>query len=185
MICFSFSVVASSMGKLTKNIPYPFYETQKEIDGKYNTITVLNSGLASLQAKLDIIKTAQQNIEVEYFEYETDSASKLLSLELIKAAKRGVEVRLLVDKTPLSFVLKSHFARALIDNGVKVKYYNQTRFYQISSMQFRNHRKLLSVDDRIAITGGRNVSDGYYEMSEKYNFNDRDIILVGDIVIYS
>ncbi|MFL5785374.1 MAG: phospholipase D-like domain-containing protein [Bacteriovoracaceae bacterium] len=49
-------------------------------------------------------------------------------------------------------------------------------------MQFRNHRKLISIDDIEAITGGRNVAEEYFDMSPEYNFNDRDIYVTGPIV---
>lgn len=48
-------------------------------------------------------------------------------------------------------------------------------------MQFRNHRKLLVMDDTEAITGGRNIGDNYFNLSEDLNYDDRDILLKGPI----
>jgi len=164
---------------LQNEIPYPFYQVQKSADGQQNKLTALNSGIASLQARIDIIRKAKKNIEVEYFIYALDQSSKLFTVELVKAAKRGVKVRILVDKSVTIFELDEYYAKALREKGIEVKYYNTAATIRLSSMNFRNHRKLLSVDDKYAITGGRNIEDDYFDLSPKYNFLDRDVLIEG------
>lgn len=168
--------------KMSDSIPYPFYEVQKSKQGLDNHFTVLNSGIASLQARIDLIRSAQSNIEVEYFIYGLDDSSKIFSLELIEAAKRGVKVRLLIDMSLAVFELDKYYAKAFSEHGVEVKYYNTAAAYRVSSINFRNHRKLISVDDRAAITGGRNIGDDYFDLSTKFNFLDRDVLVEGPIV---
>jgi putative cardiolipin synthase len=167
---------------LSETIPYPFYDVQKVSEGKENYLTVINSGVAALEKRLDMIRSAKENVEVEYFIYALDQSSKLITLELIKAAERGVKVRVLVDKSGTIFQLDEYYAKALSEKGVEVRYYNAAALVRISSINFRNHRKLISVDDRIAITGGRNVEDDYYDLSPEYNFVDRDVIVEGPMV---
>lgn len=179
LILSSLSVFA---GNLSDSIPYPFYEVQKTVDGKDNKIQLLDHGVASLQKRIDIIRNAKTNIEVEYFIYATDTSAKLLTLELVDAAKRGVKVRMLIDKSMAVFVFNEFYAKALSVHGIEVSYYNASPLIQVSSINFRNHRKLISVDDKFAITGGRNVEDDYYDLSPDFNFLDRDIYVEGPIV---
>lgn len=143
---------------------------------------LLNSGIASFQKRIDIIRKALNNIEVEYFIYGTDHSSKLLTQELVNAAERGVTVRVLIDKSAAVFVFDEHYAEVLKEQGVEVRYYNPAPMIQVSSINFRNHRKLISVDDKFAITGGRNIGDDYYDLSKSFNFLDRDVYIEGDIV---
>lgn len=171
--------LSSFSDELKERIPYPFYDVQK--DGQ-NTLTLINSGIASMQRKLELIQNATEYVELEYFIFQTDQASKLLVLELIKAAERGVTVKLLVDGTPVGKGLQPHFAHALIEKGVQVKYYNNAPLYKVSTINFRNHRKLFVVDDKFAITGGRNVKNAYFDMSKKYNFLDQEILIEGPMV---
>ena len=97
------------------------------------------------------------------------------------AAKRGVKVRILIDKSAAVFELDKYYAKAMHEIGIELRYYNTASLLRISSLNFRNHRKLISVDDRLALTGGRNIENDYFDLSEHYNFLDRDILVKGPI----
>lgn len=176
----SFSVLASE--KLTDSIPFPFHEVQREAEGKSNSMMILNSGLASLELRLQLIREATGHIEVEYFIFGLDESSRLLTQELVLAAQRGVKVRMLIDKSAAVFEFDEYYAKVLSGYGIEVRYYNSAGLYRISSIQFRNHRKLISVDDSKAITGGRNIGNDYFDMSPTFNFLDTDVYVEGDIV---
>ena len=178
----SFSSFLNAQSLLADNIPYPFHEVQKATEGKINEWMILNSGLASLEKRLELIRSAKSHIEVEYFIYGEDEASKIVTQELILAAQRGVKVRILIDKSLAVFVFDEFYAKALAKHNIEVRYYNAAPVIFVSTIQFRNHRKLLSVDDRAAITGGRNIGDDYFDMSPKFNFLDTDVLIEGDIV---
>lgn len=166
----------------SSSIEYPFYEVQKEEDGYKNQMMILNSGINAFAKRIELIRKAKKNIEVEYFIYALDETAKAMTTELVKAAKRGVNVRVLIDKSAAVFVLDEFYAQALRNAGVEIKYYNAAAIYRLSSINFRNHRKLLSVDDKYAITGGRNIENDYFDYSEEFNFLDRDVLIHGDIV---
>ena len=176
--------LASNGGAYESNveIPYPFYDVQSQSMGQDNKITLLESGITALYKRLEIIESATEHIEVEYFVYDTDNAAKLLTQALVDAARRGVRVRMLVDASFTVLELQKYHAKLFEEAGIEIKFYNTSAWYRISSIQFRNHRKLLSVDDKIAITGGRNVKNDYYDLSHEYNFLDRDIVVEGPIV---
>lgn len=157
---------------------YPYRHNLKE----NHSMQILNSGIGSLWARVDMIRRAQETLELEYFIFNTDLASRIIMRELITAAKRNVKVRLLVDKSAAVFVLDEYYAHALRRKNVEVRYYNAASIIQISTVQFRNHRKMISRDGVEAITGGRNIADEYFDLSETFNFLDRDIWVEGSIV---
>jgi putative cardiolipin synthase len=177
-MCF-FSLSAFAKGGLGDVIPYPFYAVQENLGNK---VMIVENGIAGLELRLEMIRRARKNIEVEYFIYNTDLAGKIITRELVAAANRGVKVRILVDMNFATFRLNSFYAQELIEKGIEVKYYNDAPIAALSSVQFRNHRKLISVDDTEAITGGRNIGDDYFDMSPDFNFNDRDIYITGPLV---
>ncbi len=146
------------------------------------TVTLLNHGLSSLYARLDAIRNAKKSIELEFFIYDLDFSARWITSELITRAEQGVKVRLLVDFSGPVFQLQPEYAQLLDRHGIEVRYYNTTPTYRIVSVNHRNHRKLLVVDDETAIVGGRNIADSYFGVSPVYNFLDSDVRVRGDIV---
>lgn len=147
-----------------------------------NEMQIINTGIAALYARIDMIRRATTSLELEYFIFNPDSSGRIIARELVKAAARGVKVRLLVDKSAAVFKLDEYYAQALAQRNIEIRYYNAASFIKISSMQFRNHRKLIVRDDVEAITGGRNIADEYFNLSKTFNFLDRDIWVEGEIV---
>ncbi|WP_237043694.1 phospholipase D family protein [Photobacterium kishitanii] len=174
-----------SYHNLSKTNPYPYHSVavyDSNTDQNRNEIQVLNSGVAALQMRIDMIRRAKRSIEVEYFIFSPDLSGKIIVRELVAAAKRGVNVRILIDKSATVFEFDEFYAQALLQYGIEVRYYNAAPLYYISTINFRNHRKLLVVDDREAITGGRNIENDYFDLSTHYNFLDRDLYVEGSIV---
>lgn len=174
----TFSLMGHSHELLSNDIPFPFYE--KQVSEK-NDLTQITNGVAALQLRLEMIRRAKKTIEVEYFIFNTDMAGKIISRELVEAAKRGVKVRILVDKSIAVFQLDKYYAKELGKHGIEVRYYNEAFWLRISTVQFRNHRKLMVIDDQEAITGGRNIGDDYFNLSHHFNFNDTDVHVKGPI----
>ena len=169
----------SAQSNLSEMIPYPFHETQT--DSKNEVMSIIN-GMAALQLRLEMIGRAKSNIEVEYFIYNDDLAGKIITRELVAAAKRGVKIRILIDKSKPIFKFHEYYAKELAKYDIEVRYYNKAPLIAISTVQFRNHRKLLTVDDKEGLTGGRNIGDDYFDLSPHFNFNDTDIYVNGPIV---
>jgi len=147
-----------------------------------HTITHFDQGAASFQRRLELIASAKKSIALEFFIYDVDDASRLLTQALIKKAREGVQVRILVDFSAPVFKLKPAYARLLGEAGVKVRYYNTSAVYRLVSIQHRSHRKLLIVDEETVLTGGRNIANDYFDLSDHYNFLDSDLEVSGPIV---
>lgn len=145
-------------------------------------IVLLNHGLASLEARLQMIERAQHTIDVEYFIYRVDKSAKIFTDALIKKARAGIKVRMLLDYFMVKSDLSPFFTHELEKEGIEIKYFNATSSLNAFSGQYRNHRKVLLVDGKEAITGGRNIGDEYFDLSNEYNFLDREIALKGAVV---
>lgn len=128
-----------------------------------------------------MIKRAQESIELEYFIFQNDMSARLIVTELIKKAEEGVKIRLLIDKSITVIRFDEYYAAELMRHqNIEVAYYN--RALDPATAQYRNHRKLLSVDRTEAITGGRNIGLDYFDLDPDYNFFDRDVWVRGPVV---
>ena len=145
-------------------------------------VTILDSGLASLKKRLDMIENAKRSIEMEYFIYSIDTAGRLITDALIRKARQGVKIRVIVDTSLPIFELNKYYASVLKEAGIQVHYYNPAVLVRVVTAQFRSHRKTLIVDGTEGITGGRNIADEYFDLSNEYNFLDTDIVVKGSIV---
>jgi putative cardiolipin synthase len=145
-------------------------------------LTHFDQGAASFHRRLELIESARQTIALEFFIYDVDTASRLITQALMKKARQGVQVRILVDFSAPVFKLKPAYARLLGEAGVKVRYYNTSALYRLVSIQHRSHRKLLIIDGETVLTGGRNVANDYFDLSDHYNFLDADLEVSGPVV---
>ena len=161
--------------------------------GKTGTY-VLDRGEAALQARAWLTDHARQSIEVQYFIWSTDNIGTLAAEALLRAAKRGVKVRVIVDDLMIDAPDKTLLALAKHPN-LDIRIYNPlhkvgTPFYKralnmvtnFRGVNQRMHDKTFIVDGKLAITGGRNMADEYFDYDQKYNFRDRDALLLGEAV---
>lgn len=156
----------------------PFYKESREP----HRIEFINTGLTALQKRLDLINQAQESIEFEYFIIHNDPSSRLLLQALSQKAREGVRVRVIFDDFFVRTQITPHHAHAMKEAGVEVRYYNPVPLVAARQIHYRNHRKLLSVDDQVAIIGGRNLRDRYFDMHPDFNYIDRDILVEGALV---
>ena len=147
-----------------------------------HTLTHFDQGAASFHRRLELVHSAKKSIELEFFIYDVDEAARLLTQALMKKAREGVHVRILVDFSAPVFKLKPAYAQVLGEAGVKVRYYNTSALFRLVSIQHRSHRKLLIIDGETVLTGGRNVANDYFDLSDHYNFLDSDLEVSGPIV---
>lgn len=141
-----------------------------------------SSGTHSFYERLKRIEDAKRSVDLEFFIYNVDEASRIFTQALIKKAEGGVRIRILVDFSGPVFQLKPVYARYLRGKGIQVRYYNSTALYQIVSSQHRSHRKLQIVDASAVILGGRNIANEYFDLGKDYNFLDTDVEVRGPIV---
>lgn len=157
-------------------------------------IYVLDTGEEALLARAWLADHAQKTIEVQYFIWSTDNIGILASEALLRAADRGVKVRVIVDDLLVDAPDKSLLALAKHPN-VEIRIYNPqhkvgTPFHKrlvniavnFRGVNQRMHDKTFIVDGKLAITGGRNMAAEYFDYNSEYNFRDRDALLLGKVV---
>ena len=150
----------------------------------------LDDAFSSIASRLHLINKAKYNIDLQYYIWENDSIGHLMLAELLKAADRGVKVRLLIDDqngTKLDATLKQLAAHP----NFEIKLFNPYKFrklrvidyaFRLKHINQRMHNKLIIADGAIAVTGGRNISREYFDASDNFQFTDMDILFYGTAV---
>ncbi|MET0068244.1 MAG: phospholipase D family protein [Candidatus Thiodiazotropha sp.] len=168
-------------------------ESALEHPGK-SAVSVLEKGEHALLTRAWLADAAEHSIDVQYFIWSTDNIGTLASERLYSAAERGVRVRvivddLLIDAQPLTLLsLDAH-------PNIEIRIYNPLHsvgrgflsrlWHLITDFRDSNqrmHDKLVLYDASIAITGGRNMADEYYDYDHEYNFRDRDALVAGAVI---
>ncbi|WP_246068486.1 phospholipase D family protein [Microbulbifer harenosus] len=152
---------------------------------------LMQDGLSAFVARTVLIEAATVSLDLQYYIYEDDSAGRILMSLLLKAADRGVRVRLLVDDlgtrvvNPLVLTLDEHpLIEIRIFNPVEGRSGLRRALEQAANLGRINHRmhnKLLVADGLVMITGGRNIADGYFSRSD-VEFLDVDVMALGGVL---
>jgi len=174
--------------------PMTFIDRQIEAHAGKTGAYVLDRGEDALQARAWLVDHATRSIEVQYFIWSTDNIGTLAAEALLRAAERGVKVRVIVDDLLIDAPDKTLLALAKHPN-IDIRIYNPlhkvgTPFYKraintltnFRGVNQRMHDKTFIVDGKLAITGGRNMADEYFDYDQTYNFRDRDALLLGEAV---
>ena len=152
----------------------------------------LNSGLDAFVARMALAEAAEQTLDLQYYIYHGDFTGKLILDGLLRAADRGVRVRLLVDDTTAKgrdaviSVIASH-------PRIEVRVFNPAAGRSSASWLFsaagdfnrinhRMHNKMFVADNQAGIVGGRNIGDEYFSAREGRNFADLDLLAAGPVV---
>jgi len=154
---------------------------------------VLERGIDALLTRAWLADHAAASIEVQYFIWSTDNIGILAAESLLRAAERGTKVRVIVDDLLIDAPDESMLALSAHPN-IEVRIYNPTNSVGVSiperafglisnfrSCNQRMHDKTFIVDNMVAITGGRNMADEYFDYDHEYTFRDRDILLLGPV----
>lgn len=142
----------------------------------------------ALQARADLIQQAKKEILVEYFSVTDDDVSTGGIALLCDASRRGVKVRILLDA--LSSKVKDTTIAATQQDckdknqqtNIEFRLFNPIDIQSIHDITKRVHDKMLVVDGKVMIMGGRNVDAKYFGLDKKRNFKDLDILIGGKIV---
>jgi phosphatidylserine/phosphatidylglycerophosphate/cardiolipin synthase-like enzyme len=143
-----------------------------------------------------MIRNATKSIDLSIFLWREDETGLALMQELIAAAKRGVRVRLLGDG--VFFLREPDKVSAMAQSSphFELRLYNPVN-QRVASLDIRilenlvldftaiNHRlhlKILTVDSKQTLIGGRNIGDKYFGLDQDFNFIDRDILMHGPAV---
>ena len=155
---------------------------------------LLNDGPVALDWRLTAIDSAAESIEVQTFLWFFDTAGSMVLDHLLRAADRGVTVRMLIDDTFL--VHEDELLMALAHHpNIEYRVFNPFKrraggvatrqllnLAEFSRLDHRMHNKSMVVDNQVAIVGGRNLADEYFGLEDGANFRDLELLLGGDVV---
>jgi cardiolipin synthase C len=149
-----------------------------------SSVLVIEDGAFALALRVMMLRSARQNIDMQYYIVRNDAAGQMVLDELVAAAKRGVRVRLLLDDNG-SWGLDA----ALIDLDrqpmAAVRLFNPFRLRSSRMLNYladfgrlnrRMHNKSLTVDGVATLVGGRNVGDEYSGGENDLQFADLDVL---------
>jgi phosphatidylserine/phosphatidylglycerophosphate/cardiolipin synthase-like enzyme len=125
-----------------------------------NRFTLLIDGTQFLRAMLEAIARATHSVWLEIYLFESGAVADRFIDALAAAARRGVEVRALLDDFGARR-LSGHDRARLRTVGVAVVFFNPIRYRRLTENLARDHRKLLLVDGCVAFTGGAGITDEF------------------------
>jgi len=157
--------------------------------GKTGVLPLL-SGRDAFAARMIIARAAERSLDVQYYIWHADTTGNLMFEAMWQAAERGVRVRLLLDDQntsgldPTLAALDSH-------PNIDVRLFNPfaSRTFRIGDythsfarLNRRMHNKSFIADNQVAIVGGRNIGDEYFEAGTSVAFADLDTVVEGAVV---
>ena len=151
---------------------------------------IIRHGRQAFNARIALTQLAEKSLDVQYYIWEADATGRILADRLVRAADRGVRVRILVDDINLA----GHDATvAALDAhpNIEIRIFNpfahrDNRMYDflidLGRINHRMHNKLMVMDNAVAIVGGRNIGNHYFGVATDANFRDLDIAAAGPVV---
>jgi putative cardiolipin synthase len=155
---------------------------------------LLTLGTNALMSRIALADRAAKSIDLQTFLFEDDATGRLLADHLLGAADRGVRVRLLLD-VGFESGDAAFFDALDAHENIEVRLFNPfssrnpgklARWAQLL-LEFRRlnrrmHNKAYIVDNTVAIVGGRNIGDAYFDASAEDNLRDLDLLAIGPVV---
>ena len=155
---------------------------------------IINVGVDGFLMRLEMINAAERTLDLQYFIFRGDESGRLIREALVRAADRGVRVRVLVDDGDTApgdeqlLAMSGHGALEVrVFNPFAYRGHNKlirdTEFVlRHGRLDYRMHNKMLIADGAIGLVGGRNVGDQYFEIDPASQFADDDVFAGGPIM---
>ena len=199
LIGLSLFLVACASAPMVNDKPASYFNDRGAVESPLTALTSAypRSGVSlladpddALQSRLHLAALAQSTLDLQYYLWQGDDSGLALTYEVLRAAERGVRVRILLDDIYHS---GRDSAYQTLDShpNVEVRLFNpmgnrgsvKQMNYAVgkSAFNYRMHNKIFLVDGVAAILGGRNIGDEYFGRDASFNFQDMDAIVVGKV----
>lgn len=169
------------------------FDTEARAHGGDSAFRIISVGADGFLVRVQMIDAAQKTLDLQYFIFHHDETGRLIAEALVRAADRGVRVRLLVDDG--ATVPGDEQIVALGGHpGIQVRVFNPFAYrgqstvrrglefmFHAKRLDYRMHNKLLVVDNAAALVGGRNIGNQYFQMDPESQFADDDVFAAGPI----
>jgi cardiolipin synthase C len=154
---------------------------------------ILPVGLDGFQVRVQMIDAAERTLDLQYYIFRGDETGRLLTDALLRAADRGVRVRLLIDDGE-TVAGDEQLVALNAHQSIQIRIFNPFAYRGhnnfLRGMEFlthedrldrRMHNKLLIADNSLALLGGRNVGNEYFQIDPDSQFADDDVFAAGPI----
>ena len=152
--------------------------------------SIITRGRRGFNARIAMAELAEKTLDLQYYVWEADETGWLLAEHVLKAADRGVRVRILVDDITLA---GRDTGAASLDAhpNIELRVFNPFAHRDARLIDFttdlgrvnhRMHNKIYVMDNAVAIIGGRNIGNHYFNVDAHANFRDLDIAAAGPVV---
>lgn len=157
------------------NLSYPAFEHTESM--------FLSSGEQKQNELLSALRSAKRFIFMEYFIITISKMWDEILKVLIEKQKEGVEIRIMYDDFGSATKLPFNYHKSLRKLGFLVTRFNPMKLHINYVMNFRDHRKIVVIDNEIAFTGGFNIGDEYTNKKKVFgHWNDAGIMIKGKAV---
>ena len=146
-----------------------------------NRYEVLTNGDQIFPSMLAAINSATRRISLETYIYENGTVGDQFSAAFEAAARRGVQVRMVVDAMGSDKIPKE-WRQRLVDAGVKIGDFGQPKWYSLEELNYRTHRKILVTDGHVGFTGGVGLDDHWLgNAQDKDHWRDTMVRIEGPV----
>lgn len=142
-------------------------------------VEIITSGRRKHDLLIDDILNAKESIHMEYYHFGIDKSSRRIRRLLMAKAQQGVKVRF-INENIANWPIPNLYFRSMRKAGVEVVNFSDSRFSLLRflmTLSYRDHRKIVVIDNRIGYTGGMNINDHYF-----YQWRDTHLRLTGAAV---
>lgn len=144
-----------------------------------STPQIITSGKDKYNMLMSDLIGAKESIHMEYFHFGIDKSSRKIRQVLMEKARQGVKVRF-INENIANWPIPNCYFRSMRKAGVEVVNFSDSRFSLLRflmTLSYRDHRKIVVIDNRIGYTGGMNINDHYF-----YQWRDTHLRLTGEAV---
>lgn len=144
-----------------------------------STPQIITSGKDKYNMLMSDLICAKESIHMEYFHFGIDKSSRKIRQVLMEKARQGVKVRF-INENIANRPIPNLYFRSMRKAGVEVVNFSDSRFSLLRflmTLSYRDHRKIVVIDNRIGYTGGMNINDHYF-----YQWRDTHLRLTGEAV---
>ncbi|AIF47964.1 phospholipase D family protein [Dyella japonica] len=187
--------VPSTVLPVKADAPLVAYASRMTVGhGSDSGLRLISDSNDALLARMALADRALRSLDLQYYMFHSDATGGLLAQRLLAAADRGVRVRLLLDdlhvagNDKLLRVLDGHpnieirLFNPFLERDPSLWGMGKQFAGDFSRLNRRMHNKAFVADGAMAIVGGRNIGDEYFDANESVNFRDLDVLAVGPVV---
>ncbi|HST28119.1 MAG TPA: phospholipase D family protein [Rudaea sp.] len=184
---------SAALPAVTDTASARYIQSELDLHPQQSGFRLLAGGTNALMSRVALADHAERSIDLQYFIFNDDATGRLIAQRLMAAADRGVRVRILLDDFELSG--KYALLDALnVHPNIAVRVFNPFHarapaplktvelLLEWRRLNRRMHNKSFIVDNDVAVIGGRNIGDAYFDADDTSNFRDLDVIAIGPVV---